>query len=142
MNLPLPAGTSGEVYKEIVTELIDPLADEFKPEIIAVSAGQDAYFADPIANLQFTINTYSLITKMLMEIADRHCNGRLTLALEGGYNLEALPRVIAAIVATQAKLPSDIAELGHPPEQKRNGEVEERIRQIKETLSEYWKTLR
>jgi acetoin utilization deacetylase AcuC-like enzyme len=142
VNLPLPAGTSGEVYKEIVTELIDPLADEFKPEIIAVSAGQDAYFTDPIANLQFTINTYSHITKMLMEIADRHCNGRLTLALEGGYSLEALPRIIVAILATQAKLPSDIAELGYPPEQKRSREVEERISQVKATLSEYWKTFR
>jgi len=142
VNLPLPAGTSGEVYKEIVTELIEPMVDEFRPEIVAVSAGQDAYFADPIANLHFTTGTYSLITKMLMEIVDRHCNGRLALVLEGGYNLEALPRIIGAIVATQAKLPSDVSEYNHPPEQKRSREVEERIRQLKAILSEYWKVFR
>lgn len=142
VNLPLPPGTSGEVYKEIMTELIEPLAGEFKPEIIAVSAGQDAYFGDPIANLHFTINTYTHITEMLVEIADRHCNGRLTLILEGGYNLEALLSIIAAILSTQANLPIDIVELGHPPERKRSAEFKERIRQIKATLSEYWKTLK
>ncbi|MBS7622095.1 histone deacetylase [Candidatus Bathyarchaeota archaeon] len=142
VNLPLPPGTSGEVYREIVKELIEPLADEFKPEIIAVSAGQDAYFADPIANLHFSVDEYFCITKLVMRIADRHCSGRLAMALEGGYNLEALPRIIAGILVAQSGLNLKIFEPRTTPEQKENQAIKERIMQVKAALSEYWKAFR
>jgi len=143
VNLPLPAGTTGEAYEQILSELVNPLVEEFKPEIIAVSAGQDAYFADPIANLQFTVHTYTKTTRRLMDLAQTICKGRLTMALEGGYNLEALPEIITGIIATLAELPgSEASEPYPPPGQKRSREVEERIRQLKTILSEYWKVFK
>ncbi|MEM3017689.1 MAG: histone deacetylase [Candidatus Bathyarchaeia archaeon] len=141
VNLPLSPGTSGEVYRQIVNELIEPLADEFKPEIIAVSAGQDAYFADPIANLHFSADAYFHMTKLVMQIADRHCSGRLAMALEGGYNLEALPRIIASIIVAQSRPNIKVFE-PTPPRQRESQEIKERIIQVKATLSEYWKAFR
>jgi acetoin utilization deacetylase AcuC-like enzyme len=142
VNLPLPPGTSGEVYREIVDELIEPLADEFKPEIIAVSAGQDAYFADPIADLNFSADAYFHMTKLVMQIADRHCSGRLVMALEGGYNLEALPKIIAGIIVAQSGSDIKIFEPTPPSKHGESRLIKERIMQAKAALNAYWKAFR
>jgi len=140
VNLPLPAGTTGEVYDRILTELIIPLAEDFRPEIISVSSGFDAYFADPIASLGFTTNTYVSITKELMRLAERVCRGRLALVLEGGYDLGALPKIMGCVISTMAELPDYEASDPYPsPSQKRSQEVEERIKKLKDTLGRYWR---
>ena len=74
--------------------------EEFKPECILISAGFDAHHADPLAQMQLTDGCYSWMTEQLMEVASKHCNGRIISLLEGGYDLEALPRCIALHVNT------------------------------------------
>jgi acetoin utilization deacetylase AcuC-like enzyme len=139
VNLPLPAGTTGEVYDRILAELIIPLAEDFRPEIISVSSGFDAYFADPIASLGFTTNTYIRITKELMSLTERVCRGRLALVLEGGYDLEALPRILGCVISTMSELPINDSSDPYPsPSKKRSQEVEERIKKLKDTLGRYW----
>ncbi|MBS7649863.1 histone deacetylase [Candidatus Bathyarchaeota archaeon] len=143
VNLPLPAGTPGDVYDQIIGELIIPLAEEFKPDMIVASAGFDAYYGDPIANLQFTTQTYINITSRLIELTDKVCKGRLTMILEGGYDLEAVPKIITEVISTLAGLGNYAIEDSHLPiEQGKIREVEDRIRKLKTILSDYWKTLR
>lgn len=87
---PLPAGTTGKVYRQkIETELI-PLLEAFKPECIFISAGFDAHQADPLANLNFRSQDYGYITREMVLIAQKHSKGRIISTLEGGYNLNAL----------------------------------------------------
>lgn len=139
VDVPLPPGTSGANYAYILDELFTPLAEAFKPEIIAVSAGQDAYFDDPIANLNFTVHTYADITRKVMEVAQNICNGRIAMVLEGGYHLEAVPRAIAGIIATLAEIQDyEIIEPRKPPQQTLSSEVRSRVGKIKSILAEYW----
>ncbi|WP_455368397.1 histone deacetylase family protein [[Eubacterium] cellulosolvens] len=140
VNLPLQAGTSGKTYEKILDELFFPLAKEFRPEMILVSAGQDAHTSDPIANLQFTNQNYIKMTKRIMEIAESVCERRLTMVLEGGYNLTALSETISGIIMTMAGINQFNILESTPKEVEVDKEVESRIEQLKIILKNYWKT--
>jgi acetoin utilization deacetylase AcuC-like enzyme len=96
VNAPLSAGADGAVFREAMETVILPRIDDFKPDLIIISAGFDAHRLDPLANLNLTEADFGWATGKLMEIADRHSNGRILSVLEGGYDLEGLTRSVAA----------------------------------------------
>ena len=102
LNLPIPARTSGAAICEQIKEGWLPELDAFKPEIIFISAGFDAHKDDDLGQLGMTEADYVWITKELMKIADKHCNGRIVSSLEGGYNLNALANSVVAHVGALA----------------------------------------
>jgi acetoin utilization deacetylase AcuC-like enzyme len=104
VNVPLPAGTKGDVVRTVVDETWLPRLDEFAPEMIFVSAGFDAHREDDLGQMGLVEADYAYITRRLMEIAQRHAGGRIVSSLEGGYNLSALGRSVAAHVKTLAQL--------------------------------------
>jgi len=79
-----------------MTQRILPALDAFGPEFLLISAGFDAHRNDPLAQLMLDEADYTWITEKLIEIADRHADGRLVSALEGGYDLPALGSSVAA----------------------------------------------
>ena len=72
-----------------------------------ISAGFDAHRDDPLAGLEFTDEDYGWVTEQLIEVADRHCRGRIVTVLEGGYNLQALGSASAAHVTALMTASSD-----------------------------------
>jgi acetoin utilization deacetylase AcuC-like enzyme len=96
INIPLPAGCGDTEYERCYTEVIVPVVTRFKPELILVSAGYDAHFADDLAMMQLTVSGYGMIVKFIKDLADSLCNGRIILTLEGGYNLNALAASVKA----------------------------------------------
>jgi acetoin utilization deacetylase AcuC-like enzyme len=78
--------------------------DDFCPQLILISAGFDAHREDDLGQMGLVEADYAYITKRLMEVADRHAQGRIVSTLEGGYNLSALARSVAAHVKTLAQL--------------------------------------
>lgn len=70
----------------------------FRPDLIVVSAGFDAHWRDPLADINLREADFAWATRKLMEIADRHAGGRLVSVLEGGYDLEGLAKSTAAHV--------------------------------------------
>jgi acetoin utilization deacetylase AcuC-like enzyme len=96
LNIPLSAGTDGEEYVKLFKEKIVPALQDFKPDILLISAGFDAHKDDPLAAIFLDDSTYSEITRMLAEFAEKHCQGRIVSVLEGGYDLQALPRSVKA----------------------------------------------
>jgi acetoin utilization deacetylase AcuC-like enzyme len=95
---PLNAGTNSAQYRGIITKELLPALEEFKPEIIFISAGFDAHQSDPLANIQLTTEDYAFITHVLCKVADKTAQGRIISTLEGGYNLPALGASAAAHV--------------------------------------------
>lgn len=85
LRVPLPALSDDEAVCALYKEKVVPKIDEFKPDFILVSAGFDMCKGDPLTNLQVTQRGYGDITRMLTEIADTHCKGRVLSVLEGGY---------------------------------------------------------
>ena len=89
-NAPLWAGDDGEKFRAALRERILPAIDNFAPDLILISAGFDAHWRDPLASLRLAGEDFSWVTGKLMELADRHCGGKLVSVLEGGYDLEGL----------------------------------------------------
>ncbi len=99
-NLPLSPGTAGAGFRAGWTERLLPALDRFAPELLIVSAGFDAHRDDPLAQLELDEDDFVWITERLQALAARRCGGRLVSLLEGGYDLPALGRCVAAHVRT------------------------------------------
>lgn len=98
INIPLPTGTTGEIFREKVKEYWLEKINLFQPEIIFFSAGFDAYIQDELADLQLVEEDYAWVTEQIKEIAVSFCQGRMISMLEGGYHLEGLGRCAVAHV--------------------------------------------
>lgn len=92
VNVPLPAGTGSEAFRDAITTQWMPALESYKPEMLFISAGFDAHRDDPLASLELNDVDFAWITTQLVDLADRHCGGRIVSMLEGGYNLDALGR--------------------------------------------------
>jgi acetoin utilization deacetylase AcuC-like enzyme len=114
VNLPLPAGCGDAEYGLAVERVIGPALRRFAPELILMSVGFDAHWADPLAQMRLSIAGYVQIVERLAALADELSGGRLALVLEGGYSLEALAYGTLAVARA---LRGDVWDdpLGDPP---------------------------
>ena len=96
LNIPLPAGTGDEAYRDIFSSKILPVLEDFKPELLLVSAGFDAHNADPLAMFNLNENTYRWLGEELGRLAREYSQSRLLSVLEGGYNTAALQASVKA----------------------------------------------
>jgi acetoin utilization deacetylase AcuC-like enzyme len=104
VNVPLPAGTRGDKVREVVEQIWLPRLEAFEPQMIFVSAGFDAHREDDLGQMGLVEADYAFITRKLMDLAARTARNRIVSTLEGGYNLSALARSVAAHVRTLADL--------------------------------------
>ena len=100
VNVPLPGGQGDAEYLAVFRELLQPLALAYRPELILVSAGFDIHRDDPLADMRVTEAGFAWMTRVLAEVAEACCPGRLVFALEGGYDLAALASGVAAVLRT------------------------------------------
>ena len=104
VNLPMPARTKGMAVREAVDMMWLPRLDEFKPQMIFVSAGFDAHREDDLGNMGLVEDDYAWLTQQIRAVAKRHAKGRIVSSLEGGYNLSALGRSVVAHVRALADI--------------------------------------
>jgi acetoin utilization deacetylase AcuC-like enzyme len=94
LNIPMFAGAGEEEFIEAFTEEVIPSLDNYRPDLILISAGFDAHRDDPLANLDLTEESFAKLTRMVAESAAKFCNGRIVSVLEGGYNMFSLARSV------------------------------------------------
>jgi acetoin utilization deacetylase AcuC-like enzyme len=102
INVPLPAMTASAGFRDAVECFWMPALHKFKPQMVFVSAGFDAHREDPLAYLKLEDEDYRWVTEKLMEVAEKHAEGRVVSTLEGGYNVEALGRCVVEHVRVLA----------------------------------------
>jgi acetoin utilization deacetylase AcuC-like enzyme len=90
VNLPLPAGCGDAEYLPVFESVVVPCLLDFAPQMILVSAGFDAHLRDPLAQMRVSTDGYRQIVRAIRAVAEERCGGRLLLALEGGYDTDAL----------------------------------------------------
>jgi len=90
INVPLPAGTNGQRFREAVKHHCLPVLQKFSPQLIIFSAGFDAHENDMLASLRLHADDYAWVTQEVLDIADQYAEGRSISLLEGGYDLQAL----------------------------------------------------
>ncbi len=98
VNVPLPGGQGDVEYLAVFRELLQPIGLAYRPELILVSAGFDIHRDDPLADMRVTEVGFAWMTRVLVEVAEACCPGRLVFALEGGYDLAALASGVAAVL--------------------------------------------
>lgn len=133
LNIPLPPYTSEEGFLYAIEKVVLPVMDEFKPELVVNSAGQDNHFTDPLTNMQFSAQGYADLTRLLKpDIA----------VLEGGYSIEgALPYVNVGIILAMAGIDySRVREPGYDHEKLRQTkQVTRAIENTCETVLNNWR---
>jgi acetoin utilization deacetylase AcuC-like enzyme len=90
LNVPLPPHVGDNGYAQIFSRLVWPLVEKFQPDLILVSAGYDAHWRDPLAQMALSLTGYAHLTRELVRMADQLCQGRIVFTLEGGYELDVL----------------------------------------------------
>jgi acetoin utilization deacetylase AcuC-like enzyme len=98
LNCPLPAGSGSKHVQEAFDRVLMPQLDEFEPDLVMISAGFDSRIGDPLGRFVLRDDDFHAMTVLLMDVADRHCKGRLVSVLEGGYALDGLARACEAHV--------------------------------------------
>ena len=96
VNLPIAPYTRGPAVRELIEANWMPRLEAFRPQMIFISAGFDAHRDDDLGQLGLVEADYAWMTEQIKAVADRHANGRIVSCLEGGYNLGALARSVAA----------------------------------------------
>jgi acetoin utilization deacetylase AcuC-like enzyme len=116
INLPLPAGAGDHAFERAFAEIIAPAARRFKPDVLLLSAGFDAHWRDPLANMNITLAGFGALAASLCALSEALCEGRMIAVLEGGYDLDALSYGVLNLINTlrgQPGAPED--PLGPPP---------------------------
>jgi len=102
-NAPLSPGSDGTYFREAFNSRILPALDNFRPDLIIISAGFDAHYRDPLAEINLVEDDFDWATGQLMERAQSFSGGRLVSLLEGGYDLQGLAFSVAAHVRRMMK---------------------------------------
>jgi acetoin utilization deacetylase AcuC-like enzyme len=97
VNVPLPISTDDAGYLYALNSILVPIAQEFRPDFVLVSAGFDSHVKDPLASMAVTSLGYGLFTDVIKEIAKKSCGGRIVMTLEGGYNLDAIAESVLSV---------------------------------------------
>jgi len=140
VNIPLRAGCGDGEYITLFEKVLKPIALEFEPQLILISAGFDIHHNDPLGGMQVTPQGFAGLTRSVLNTADLCCNGRLVMTLEGGYGLEGLRESVKAVLRELAGLQTtDVAELAAGGDSKTLAYLLWRVRQAH---GKYWKSLR
>ncbi len=99
VNVPLTAGGGDDVYRSAFEQTVVPVAMEYAPDIVLVSAGFDASVRDPLAQMRLSAPAFGWMGKALREVADASAAGRIALILEGGYDLIGLQAGLSSAIA-------------------------------------------
>jgi acetoin utilization deacetylase AcuC-like enzyme len=111
VNIPLPGMAGDYEYARIFNELYVPLARAYRPQLILVSCGFDIMASDPLGSMRVTTAGVAYMTRVLLELAEELCEGKLLITLEGGYNLDNMHNGSLAVLT---ELHGEPLASGHP----------------------------
>jgi acetoin utilization deacetylase AcuC-like enzyme len=143
VNISLPPGCGDQVIAAALPQLIEPAVRRYQPDFILVSLGFDAFWADPLASLRFSIGgAYTALLRSARELASELCQDRLVIGLEGGYNLDAMAHGADATCRLLLGEEPSPDTLGPPPEEFSAAEVQPLLDAIAElhglTIGRTW----
>jgi acetoin utilization deacetylase AcuC-like enzyme len=135
VNAPFPAGFGDAEYVRVYESVLVPIALEYRPELILVSAGFDPFVDDPLGGMRVSANGFGALAGIVRDLASRTCNGKVLIALEGGYHPEGLRSGVRAVLNALLGAPAPIT--GHAAAPR----AEQVIRRTIEVHKKFWKSL-
>jgi len=141
VNIPLPPGTDDATYMHVLNDVFVPLALEFEPEIVIGNGGSDSHFADSLANLSLTVNGFFDISRLIVKVTEKVCDGKVALLVGSGYNPSVLPLCWYALAAGVAGLDSiNVKEPYEVPQEPDYCKkiVDDTLAELKNSLKKQW----
>ncbi len=141
VNVPLTSGPGDGEYFRIFEETLEPIALEFKPDIVFVSAGFDIYYQDPLGGMQVTPEGFANLAKIILEFAQETCKGKVVFVLEGGYHLEGLRDSAREVLKAMR---GEILPGGRDQEMGKRADpriIDPILKKVKEAQKPFWKNL-
>ena len=137
VNIPLPVGSGDDVCRMALDEVARPLIQQFKPQMILISAGFDPHREEPITRLSFTANAFSWMYDLLVEASERFCEGRMIATLEGGYG-PFLGNLVTLAVSKMAGVEYEFEEAESKSPSWAVEEFRRTLNRLRDALSPYW----
>ena len=145
VNIPMPPGAGDDSYKLAFESIVEPLASEFKPQIIVRNGGSDPHFDDQLTELGMTVNGFRMIGEKTRKMA-RVCDDKVIDLIASGYNEKVLPSAWLALISGLAGFDLDIKESEPLPEHIASdtalAEMGKVMNDVKSRLKDYWSCLR
>jgi len=145
VNIPMPVGAGDDSYKLVFESIVEPIAREFKPEIVVRNGGSDPHFNDQLTALGLTVEGFRAIGEKTREIA-KICDDKVVDLIASGYNEKVLPYAWLALVSGLAGFKLDITDGEPMPQHFMAGtaldETGKVINEVKKNLKDYWVCLR
>jgi acetoin utilization deacetylase AcuC-like enzyme len=138
VNVPFPLRVDDRLYHKGFDQIAAPIIQQYKPQFILVSAGFDGHYTDPVGSLSLSMQGYSQVFLKILNLASQLCNGRLVVALEGGYSLSFLGKMVTSAIARMTGIPyrvRDKSPVAHPRIRKNAEQVLSNVRRIQ---SSFW----
>lgn len=110
MNIPLLAGAGHNSYIYAMKQIVIPALERFKPELIIVASGYDANAMDPLARMQLHSESFREMTQLVMDAADRLCDGKLVIVHEGGYSEAYVPFCGLAVIEEMSGVRTEVID--------------------------------
>jgi acetoin utilization deacetylase AcuC-like enzyme len=136
INAPFPTGFGDAEYLSVYTNILEPIALEYMPELILVSAGFDPFVKDPLGGMEVTGEGFGALAGLIQDIARRTCEGKVLITLEGGYNPDGLRNGVRAVLQTLLGRPAPA------PENAPSAGIDGVIERIVGIHKKYWKSLK
>jgi acetoin utilization deacetylase AcuC-like enzyme len=138
VNVSFPYGTGDHAYLRAIEEIVMPIASQYEPEFILVSAGFDGHHSDPVGNLSLSSSCIARVYETAVDLALRTCQKRLVCVLEGGYNLSTIGCLAASALAKMMGV-SLTAKVRMPTIKRSSGsEGEKSVEEAKKALRRFW----
>jgi len=131
INVPMPPGCGDAEYRAVFEDLLVPVAEAFEPEVVLVSAGFDAHVRDPLGGMLVSTAGFASLCGVVRDLADRLCEGRLALVLEGGYDYTALADSVYACVEV-------LAGAAYPPVSDSSHHAANLISRVRDVQQAFW----
>lgn len=139
VNVPLPFQTTDMPYLSAIKDIVMPIAREYKPQFILMSAGFDTHYSDPVGNLSLSATAIQKIHQNTMQLATQLCHGRLVSILEGGYNLKTIGKLATSTVATMSKTRYTLKDESLHESAKIEAQAAKVIDQAKKVQKAFWR---
>jgi acetoin utilization deacetylase AcuC-like enzyme len=140
VNIPLPPGSRDQEYLEALDRVALPIIEQFAPQLLLVSAGQDGHAADPLSDQLLSFSGFQAMAERAAALARRLKIG-LVVVHEGGYNISTLPTLERSIVAGLGGFDPNEADIFVPEDAARPAEFDERLRDVIAAQRQFWKEL-
>jgi acetoin utilization deacetylase AcuC-like enzyme len=134
VNVPLSPGMGDADYIYVFNNVLIPITDLYKPEAVLVSAGFDTHYNDPLGGMGVTEAGYATMTRILLDIAKKHSNGKTLFALEGGYDLTGLTNSVKAVIMEMRGTPM----YSKDTHDNLSDGIVQAVDKVKKALNPYW----